>query len=277
MTKYKIEDDLLRQLLTYEGTSSALGQIRGYPYSKANPQYGFLITLARLAFGLYRLPGFEDRMLCHVDLESREVFASVDPAQIEKSVDALKRMYQHGQAALRAQFPTGRAKLVRGIRVLNHWTAENTEEYAAGIYDAVKLATARGDPTVRLEMDTINSFSATAESYPGYAGIDLHLEVPIEDILTNSNIIDETEGGDWLVLNRSPTGLVEIPVENIRPAPWVASVMMDRAPPRDDKPRTIYVQTHTPRSLAAPRVIRLALAYEKWKFARKCARSREKR
>lgn len=69
-------------------------------------------------------------------------------------------------------------------------------------------------------MDTLNSFG---DQNCYWADIALELEVPAKDIFYCSQLIADrpfhsktVESGEWIVINRSPTGVVHIPVSSIR-------------------------------------------------------------
>lgn len=100
--------------------------------------------------------------------------------------------------------------------------------YATQIARQKKIAEHHGRRTVKFEMDTLNSFGDDS----GYASRPVMLEfrLPATDILYFSHLIASrgidysgrwidhkhaVEKGEWVVINRAPDGIVELPVEQI--------------------------------------------------------------
>ena len=77
-----------------------------------------------------------------------------------------------------------------------------------------------GLPEIEIEMDTLNSFG---DEGAYVSEVTLELTIPAKDILYCSALIGNREGeqqtmesGEWVVVNRSPTGLVKLPTASLR-------------------------------------------------------------
>lgn len=135
---------------------------------------------------------------------------------LEESGRALRALHEMTQQHYRAAGAT-RVSLRRGI----------VKEQARQIAVLVDEAQRQGQASIFLNMDTLNHFSTEREAYcTDRDWVELHLDVPVSDILCCADVTDEMESGEYLLINRSPTGTVEIPTarvrrgENMRPAEY---------------------------------------------------------
>jgi len=72
-----------------------------------------------------------------------------------------------------------------------------------------------GRNTIQFEMDTLNSFGDEG-AYKHLSDVTIEHEFPAKDVLYCSNLVESKnrsnlmENGEWIIINRSPTGLVEL-------------------------------------------------------------------
>ncbi|QZY94324.1 hypothetical protein [Pantoea dispersa] len=73
-----------------------------------------------------------------------------------------------------------------------------------------------GKEKIPVHMDVLNSFTDTNDK-GGYGFISIELSIPAEDVLYSYLMFpsDQMEGEEWVIMNRSSTGVVEIPASNI--------------------------------------------------------------
>lgn len=83
-----------------------------------------------------------------------------------------------------------------------------------------KAAELLGLNSIDVEMDTLNSFGDEGE----YSGeVFLKMNIPARDVLYCSRLIGDrpgesrtVESGEWVVLNRSPTGVTPLPLSDLQ-------------------------------------------------------------
>ncbi|EMV1887311.1 hypothetical protein RCO15_20495 [Escherichia coli] len=92
--------------------------------------------------------------------------------------------------------------------------------YADMIAELKETAEMRGEGVISFEMDILNSFN-DADEYHGR--VKLELDIPASDILYCHDFIDSkhvnswlVEPHEWVVINRSLTGIVTVPVSAIK-------------------------------------------------------------
>lgn len=70
-----------------------------------------------------------------------------------------------------------------------------------------------GYEKIPVHMDVLNSFT-DANDRGGYGSISLNFNIPIEDVMYSYLTLpsDQMEGEEWIVINRSTTGIIELPV-----------------------------------------------------------------
>lgn len=100
---------------------------------------------------------------------------------------------------------------------------ESVTPYMLAIHHAVEVSRQKNQTHVDLDMDTVTHWSHDPNSY-GYGKnrISIRCDIPVTDVLLDSHLIagdhpltSGIEGGEVLVVNRSPKGLMAIPLDAI--------------------------------------------------------------
>ncbi|PJR12797.1 hypothetical protein CEJ86_24790 [Sinorhizobium meliloti] len=147
---------------------------------------------------------------------------ALTPKRIDAICDELVRIYNHTQSLLQDQ-NLSEVHLKRMIADLRDRPVSR-DTYAQTVMRLKRAAQATGQPSVQLEIDIINSWGDDG-GYPHYP-IMIRQSVPATDVLYFSNMIANrdnsiythraaVEPGEWVVLNRSPTGVIEIDANDI--------------------------------------------------------------
>ncbi len=73
-----------------------------------------------------------------------------------------------------------------------------------------------GKEKIPVHMDVLNSFTDT-KNKGGYGSISVELSIPAEDVFYSYLMFpsNQMEGEEWVIMNRSSTGVVEIPISSI--------------------------------------------------------------
>lgn len=187
-----------------------------------------LTWFVQQALGIRRLPFFEDRLLSSVSCYERDgilaVLEELTPDRVAAIVDEVRGLYAHTQAQLRAKGvsevhlrrhidekePAGGGRLGHG--------AGMQRRGQAGQFAQLRLAAEElGRETVDIDMDTLNSWGDDG----GYShrAVHLHCTVPAADILLATELVAgaerRLESGEWIVINRSLTGVVTVPTQSL--------------------------------------------------------------
>jgi hypothetical protein len=227
--KFQIQQPLLRALIQRDQDSSEIGgvKIKPWPHSKALGAI-VLTWLVQQALDVHRLPFMEDRLLAghgH-DVPREEVFNMISlltPDVVAESVGELKRLYAHVQTQLKAK-NVSRVALRRGVQdqggadIFRIDAGSGTRGYAGELVVRREKAAAIGAQEIAVEMDTLNSWSDDG----GYSHYPVQLQkvFDIEDVLFCSALIGgrdtDVESGEWVMINRSPTGIVTFMLEDVK-------------------------------------------------------------
>lgn len=227
---FEIKDDLLYGLITY---GDGMGRERapllpGFTWSK-NASFGIFVFLVSRALDLYRLPFSPDRIYTsylsgRAERGIEEMLAVLKPERVDTLTDEIRALYTHTQAML-AQ--AGLTEVAVTRRVYDS-DAHPNRMYATQIVRRKEEAIKAGVPTIKFEMDTLNSFGDDG----GYSHFPLTLEfrVPARDVLYCANFIRSreqdsvwighrhaVEPGEWVIINRATDGVVELPVTQVHP------------------------------------------------------------
>lgn len=225
--QFHINDELLASWIGWVTQTSDDKKIHGFRQSKHSCGYIMLCIFVRHALEIYRYPFYEDRIIAsihqgsEIGRELESCIASIGKNRFSAIADELLALYAHTQNRL-AENSLQKVTLTRKISIQNSGIFGRQVDYGHGLYKASQAARILGEKTILLDMDMLNSFGDD----DGYAGmpVTLTLDVPVQDVLYCSNLIastnekdirGDTEPGEWVVINRSPTGVVEIPIDAV--------------------------------------------------------------
>ena len=173
-----------------------------------------LMYLYKNAFNFHRFPIWEDRHF------TERVFTMQDNEENLKSllmdetflrehdnmIEEIKAVYEHTQKSLDINYKgEDYVELRRNL----------SGEYASILLQIKASALEKNEKIVKIGADILNSFTSSFGSY----GMDAHIDmkIPKKDILCYSNVLDWSvmESNEFIVINRSRDGLIEIPVDRI--------------------------------------------------------------
>lgn len=225
--KWCIQAQLLHELLTYGDGSQTLLEIggnwsggRGFPVVK-----GILTWLVMQALHIERLPWMPDTPMTfvpeHKKLRSALLTLAQSPREITAACNEIVALHQHTQTHFSTRGVTT-VRLGRGYK--NDDFGKNLAGgYATAVLRLAEAARLLGKQRITIPHDIITSW-ARSDSYTGcVAGVTM--DIPVEDIFCGADILQPRpnavgtfamESGEWLVLNRSCMGTIEVPVAGIR-------------------------------------------------------------
>lgn len=220
--RFIIKDPLLRMLLI-PGAPVPAGWPKIGAWTIGKRKSGSLLTwFVQRALDVRRLPFCEDRLLSEKVFEHREaveVIKALTAEQVASTTSDVRALYEHTQAQLAAK----QLKQVSLRRHLRDVTRDrNSYSYqapatAAGEVSRLRLAAhALGQLSIEFDMDTLNSWGDDG----GYSHFDVHLHglIAAQDVLYAAELVEQTpmqESGEWVIINRSPTGIVSFPASDV--------------------------------------------------------------
>ncbi|HHA1671508.1 TPA: hypothetical protein ACOEF8_003530 [Enterobacter roggenkampii] len=215
--RFYINDDLLYDCIGIgRNCSHDPKRVTGF---NAGKQFGYalLTYFTTRALNIHRIPFCEDRIYCnyfnnHSNYDN--ILSEIDIDRMESICNEINKLYQNTQSHLKEKSidHVYLGRKISGIGGKNSC-------YAKSIIEMKRAAEITGLTSLKIEMDTLNSFSDEG----GYSGdIFLEMKIPAKDIFYCSNLIanrsgksETVETGEWVVLNRSPTGVVKLPISSI--------------------------------------------------------------
>lgn len=228
--QFEIQDDLLYSCITY-GDGLKRPIVTGFTNSKRGLGYSLLAFFVSRALDLYRLPFCPDRTYEWVPGTSGDggrmlmsVLSELSPSRVEAICAELKALYEHTQQMLRDAGMTT-IRLKRNLHDVTEGSSRQKAGYAELLFKLKEACVILGRESLCFEMDLLNSYGDDG----GYSHhpVALRQEIAAEDILYCSNFIrsrenairgqtnDAVEDGEWVVINRSTTGVVELPTSAI--------------------------------------------------------------
>lgn len=223
--RFQIEDELLYSCITY-GDGLEKSVLPGFTCTKGLG-YALLVFFARRALDIYRFPFSEDRKLSETlnrvnEVTLHQALDGLTGSRIDAITEELNALYQHGQALLQGA-DLEQVVLTRRLQneMINHYQEGNYAEQMIRL----KLAAEHfGFDTVQVEMDTLNSYGD--DGGYGHYPVALTQTLDARDVLYCSQFIASrknndsmrtaaVETGEWVMINRSPTGVVDIPASAI--------------------------------------------------------------
>ncbi len=135
-----------------------------------------------------------------------------DENRLQNIIDEIKAIHSHTQNQL---YLSGLDKYIILHRRIYG-------EYASKITFLKKACETLGLKTLKLPIDILNSYGDD-EGYLHFP-ITIYHQIPINDVFTCNNLLaarnsynkGALELGEWLIINRNPTGFIEIPLGNIQ-------------------------------------------------------------
>lgn len=216
ITKYSVRDPLLAACIGWAHDYPDYAFMEGFSERKGLG-YQILVGLVSNAFNISRLPLHEDRIVKGYKFPDAKKYApmierfndSFNDSKREIMQSELLAIYNHTQKTLKA-IGANSLILQRSIH----------SEYCEKVLVLKAAAELLGRERVPVDMDVLNSFSDHI-GLSAYGGVTFRLKIPTEDILySHLTITNETnkmsmEGEEWIVINRSRTGIVDICITDI--------------------------------------------------------------
>jgi len=225
---FQIENDILYDCIG-RGRDGIYGKdriIRGFNSVKGDG-YALLVYFAMQVLGVSRLPFCQDRVFTK-GLWQQEPFRNfltndLTDSVVEEIIHEVRALYDHVQSAFKQKgikTVNLRREIHRHDGCESDYCGVHNDGYAERIVMLKKSAELLGMEEVEINMDVLNSFGDEGEYWKG---LTLRLEIPVTDVLYCSNLIADREGeekhtvetGEWVVVNRSLTGVVGIPTDSI--------------------------------------------------------------
>lgn len=217
---YELQNKLLADCIGIGAGSmkSKTRPVTGFNYGKDNG-YQLLSYLTELALGFRRLPWCFDRSYSRNTYTDEnylvEVLKLLDSNTIEQMVNEVRAIYTHTQNEFK-KAGLNKVKLVR------HIAASDDNHYAQTIMGIRDCAELLGHQTIEFEMDILNSFSCENGAYGHLSDIQIYHEFDVSDVLYCSRLLHYgeknsifMESGEWVVINRSPNGIVNLPIDSV--------------------------------------------------------------
>lgn len=213
--KFHIQDDLLYDCIGLgRGCSNDPNRVTGFNVGK---QFGYalLTYFTTRALNIQRFPFCEDRIYTNFYGQNKShmnIISQLNEKRIESICCEVRNLYQHTQLQLRKK-SLHTVSIGRKIR-------ESGDNYVKGIIAFKRAAELLNSDSVWVEMDTLNSFG---DEGAYWGEVFLKMDIPASDIFYCSRLIADrpeksyaVESGEWVVLNRSPTGVTELPLSAIQ-------------------------------------------------------------
>jgi hypothetical protein len=246
---FEIQDDFLYQLMTYgDGVlKEARLPIRNWNQGE-NFTKGLIIYLTSRALNLHRYPWHHDRTLSSRDHSYDEAALQVlfSGDRLSVVLEEIRKLYRHVQFDLKVH-EVQTLRLGRGL--IDRTTDSNDVGYATFVARLEAAARRLGRPSFHIEMDTLNSWSTG--SHYGLSEVALIREVPAVDLAWSSDFIASRyqgfpraalESGEYVVINRAASGVVDIPVGSLELSDRVANQVQKWMKTKSDKYLDAYLR-----------------------------------
>lgn len=220
-----IKDDDLYYMLTY-GDSNEPTEIPPFGNWSSSPSKGCAAILTFLfsrGHKLERLPWFADRRLTEIphELDGKRLSTMLTPGKIAAMSCDLDGLYQNTQKWLATENITS-MPLCRSV-----YDRHEYEDGAATLLARLNAAAKQlRQKSFVVEMDTLSSWGTGGYWRDSFKRIvDLKLNVPAENVAwlwhrigqrsREKSHMNTSESGEWVVINRSMKGHVEIMTDNV--------------------------------------------------------------
>jgi len=228
--RISINHDLLYSLMTYGDDAESLGKHAPYRIGNWNSwglaPRGILTWLVSQALNVHRLPWHPD--VCQATrpygAEEEETFRLFSEQfdsheKVQAAVAEIRRIYDFTQDVFRRQ---GRSTITLKRSLADGAQGSDTEGYASRIAGCAKAAKFLGRRSFDMPSNILTSWSGGGY-YGGYP-VTITIEHPVENIVWCSGVIASrsnnprgaaVEDGEWVIVDRSLTGLISIPVDAV--------------------------------------------------------------
>lgn len=215
ISKYIVQDPLLSDCIGMgRANSGDYSRVQGFNCGK-DFGYALLTYFTSRALNIQRMPYCEDRIYNNfhfLNKHENEILLSLDEERVSEICREIHEIYMHTQRHLQQAG-------LDGVNLRRELRGGDANNYIKSILVRKVASEMLGKDHMHIEMDSLNSFGDAGE----YLGdISLQLGIPAKDILycykfieskhTNSWLV---EPGEWIVINRSPNGVVKLPTSSV--------------------------------------------------------------
>ncbi|UYK96270.1 hypothetical protein [Pantoea stewartii] len=226
-SKIRIKNEILAACIGYGSKAQQYKFITGFCNQKRNG-YAILIEFISILFEQSKLPIQNDRVYSWYrnDSDVKGLIESLSKSQLSEIITELNEVYRNTQSLLNSAGVT-HVNLRREIapKGIPHRISKRVRISQFGIdgmsYGSLLMlykvsANILGYEKIPVHMDVLNSLTDTNDR-GGYGSISLNFNIPIEDVMYSYFTLpsDQMEGEEWIVINRSSTGIIELPVSNL--------------------------------------------------------------
>lgn len=245
--RFEIKDDLLYDCIGFgRGHSYDQTRVTGFNCGKYFG-YALLTYFVAQALNIWRLPFCTDRVYSKFYRRGEYeegILRALDTQRVQSICDELKALYEHTQQQFKDR-SIGVVSIRRELKMLD-------PGYVECIVHLKRAAEVLGIDEVCVEMDTLNSYGDEG-AYLG--AVALELEVPVCDVLYCSSTVADrvgqsftVESGEWVVINRSPSGIVKLPTSSIK----VRSDLFTAPEPLSTEEAKRFIERYSPVVLRLP-------------------------
>ncbi|KKW50700.1 hypothetical protein XB02_10555 [Pantoea ananatis] len=226
-SKIRIKNEILAACIGYGSKVQQYKFITGFCDKKRNG-YAILLEFISILFEQSKLPIQNDRVYSWYrnDSDVKGLIESLSKSQLSEIITELNEVYINTQSLLKSA-GVAHVNLRREIapKGIPHRISKRVRISQFGIdgmsYGSLLMlykvsANILGYEKIPVHMDVLNSFTDTNDR-GGYGSISLNFNIPIEDVMYSYLTLpsDQMEGEEWIVINRSSTGIIELPVSNL--------------------------------------------------------------
>jgi len=213
--KFHIQDDLLYDCIGLgRGNNNVPTRVTGFNSGKKFG-YALLTYFTTRALNIQRFPFCEDRIYTSYFGQHdcyKNILSQLNESRIESICSEIRNLYQHTQTQLHKKS----LHTVNVGRKIKH----STNGYVETIIIIKKASELLGLDSMTVEMDTLNSFG---DEGAYYGEVFLKMNIQASNVLYCSSLIADRvgevstmESGEWVILNRSPNGVITLPLSSIQ-------------------------------------------------------------
>ncbi len=208
--RYYIKNQYLKKMISNDPKNEDI------PYTGMSSGKGLgtalLTYFVKKMLNIHRLPFCEDRHFSNdftgTNTSNKiNILNKLSEVEIQNITKELNIIYEFTQDSLHDV----------EYKILSRRVHNSTKtNYGDLLYKLKKYSEILGEEYIEVNMDILNSFS-DGNSYGRYP-IKLELKIPKKNILYCHKFMDKdiVESGEWVVINDSPNGIVQIPISSIK-------------------------------------------------------------